>query len=71
MENYSLIKMLFSKEEYKHRLDKVKKSMQEKGIDLLISQDTYAFKICVDTPISVDIGRSNCTTSVSPTISAA
>ena len=32
--------MLFSKEEYKQRLDKVKKSMQEKGIDLLISQDT-------------------------------
>ena len=40
MENYSQIKMLFSKEEYKQRLDKVKKSMQEKGIDLLISQDT-------------------------------
>ncbi len=32
--------MLFSKEEYKQRLQKVKKSMQEKGIDLLISQDT-------------------------------
>ena len=32
--------MLFSKEEYKRRLDKVKKSMQQKGIDLLISQDT-------------------------------
>ena len=32
--------MLFSKEEYKRRLDKVKKSMLEKGIDLLISQDT-------------------------------
>ena len=32
--------MLFSKEEYKNRLKKVQKSMQEKGIDLLISQDT-------------------------------
>jgi len=32
--------MLFEKEEYKQRLNKVKKSMQEKGIDLLISQDT-------------------------------
>ena len=32
--------MLFSKEEYKERLVKVKKSMQEKGIDLLISSDT-------------------------------
>ena len=32
--------MLFSKEEYKERLKKVQKSMQEKGIDLLISQDT-------------------------------
>ena len=32
--------MLFSKEEYKQRLDKVKKMMQEKGIDLLISHDT-------------------------------
>ena len=32
--------MLFTKEEYKQRLNKVKKSMQEKGIDLLISQDT-------------------------------
>ena len=31
--------MLFSKEEYKQRLDKVKKMMQEKGIDLLISHD--------------------------------
>ena len=32
--------MLFSKEEYKQRLKKVQKSMQDKGIDLLISQDT-------------------------------
>ena len=32
--------MLFTKEEYKQRLKKVKKSMQEKGIELLISQDT-------------------------------
>ncbi len=32
--------MLFTKQEYKNRLKKVQKSMQEKGIDLLISQDT-------------------------------
>jgi len=32
--------MLFTKEEYKQRLIKVKKSMEEKGIELLISQDT-------------------------------
>ena len=32
--------MLFSKEEYKQRLDKIKKMMQEKSIDLLISHDT-------------------------------
>ncbi len=32
--------MLFSKEEYKERLKKVQASMQEKGIELLISQDT-------------------------------
>ena len=32
--------MLFSKQEYKDRLIKTKKLMQEKGIDLLISQDT-------------------------------
>ena len=32
--------MLFSKEEYRQRLQKVQKSMQEKGIELLISQDT-------------------------------
>jgi len=32
--------MLFTKEEYKKRLQKVQKSMQEKGIELLISQDT-------------------------------
>tara|TARA_B110001454_G_scaffold46624_1_gene45854 strand:+ start:418 stop:1584 length:1167 start_codon:yes stop_codon:yes gene_type:complete len=31
--------MLFTKEEYKHRLKKVQRSMQEKGIELLISQD--------------------------------
>ena len=31
--------MLFTKEEYKERLKKVQKSMQEKGIDLLVSQD--------------------------------
>ena len=40
-ENYfQAIKMLFTKEEYKERLKKVQKSMQEKGIELLISQDT-------------------------------
>ena len=32
--------MLFSKDEYKLRLKKVQASMQEKGIELLISQDT-------------------------------
>ena len=32
--------MLFTKEEYKQRLKKVQKSMQDKGIELLISQDT-------------------------------
>ena len=32
--------MLFSKEEYKDRFNKTKKLMQDKGIDLLISQDT-------------------------------
>ncbi len=32
--------MLFTKEEYKTRLKKVQISMQEKGIELLISQDT-------------------------------
>ena len=32
--------MLFSKEEYKQRLSKVKKMMKEKGIELLISHDT-------------------------------
>ena len=32
--------MLFTKEEYKQRLTKVKKMMQEKGIELLISHDT-------------------------------
>ena len=32
--------MLFSKEEYKERLKKVQKAMQEQGIDLLISSDT-------------------------------
>ena len=32
--------MLFSKDEYKQRLKKVQASMQEKGIELLISQDT-------------------------------
>ena len=32
--------MSFSKEEYKDRLKKVQKSMQDKGIELLISQDT-------------------------------
>ncbi len=32
--------MLFTKEEYKARLKKVQSSMQEKGIELLISQDT-------------------------------
>ena len=31
--------MLFSKDEYKQRLKKVQKSMQEKGIELLVSQD--------------------------------
>ena len=32
--------MNFSKEEYKARLKKVQNSMQEKGIELLISSDT-------------------------------
>ena len=32
--------MLFNKEEYKNRLKRVQKSMQDKGIELLISQDT-------------------------------
>ncbi len=32
--------MLFLKEEYKERLKKVQKSMQNKGIELLIPQDT-------------------------------
>ena len=32
--------MLFTKEEYKQRLLKVKKMMHEKGIELLISHDT-------------------------------
>ena len=32
--------MLFTKEEYKQRLIKVQKMMQEKGIELLISHDT-------------------------------
>ena len=32
--------MLFTKEEYKQRLKKVQKMMQEKGIELLISHDT-------------------------------
>ena len=32
--------MSFSKEEYKERLKKVQKMMQEKGIELLISHDT-------------------------------
>ena len=32
--------MDFTKEEYKQRLTKVKKRMQEKGIELLISHDT-------------------------------
>ena len=31
--------MLFSKDEYKQRLKKVQSLMQEKGIELLISQD--------------------------------
>ena len=32
--------MLFTKEEYKTRLKKTQKMMQEKGIELLISHDT-------------------------------
>ncbi len=32
--------MLFTKEEYKDRLKKTQKMMQEKGIELLISHDT-------------------------------
>ena len=32
--------MLFTKEEYKNRLKKTQKMMQEKGIELLISHDT-------------------------------
>ena len=39
--NYLKIRnMDFTKEEYKQRLTKVKKRMQEKGIELLISHDT-------------------------------
>ena len=37
--------MLFSKEEYNQRLKKVKKMMQEKGIELLISHDTNNLNI--------------------------
>ena len=41
MENYfSNIFMSFTREEYKKRLDKVQKLMSEKGIEVLISQDT-------------------------------
>ena len=41
LESYFLTTdMLFTKEEYKQRLKKVQNSMQEKGIELLISQDT-------------------------------
>ena len=32
--------MIFSRNEYKDRLEKVQLSMQKKGIELLISQDT-------------------------------
>ena len=32
--------MSFSKEEYKQRLKRVQKMMQDKGIELLISHDT-------------------------------
>ena len=32
--------MSFTKDEYKERLKKTKQSMQQKGIELLISQDT-------------------------------
>ena len=32
--------MIFSENEYKSRLKKVQLSMQKKGIELLISQDT-------------------------------
>ena len=31
--------MIFSKEEYNHRIKKVKESMSKKGIDILISTD--------------------------------
>ena len=34
------INMLFSKQEYQDRLKKTQQSMQEKGLELLISQDT-------------------------------
>ena len=37
--------MNFSKEEYKARLKKVQSSMQEKGIELLISSDTANMKL--------------------------
>ena len=41
MENYFRISfMSFTKEEYRQRLKKVQKMMQEKGIELLISHDT-------------------------------
>ena len=41
LENYLIVKnMNFTKEEYKIRLKRVQKSMQDKGIELLISSDT-------------------------------
>ena len=38
------INMLFSKKEYQDRLKKTQQSMQEKGLELLISQDTNNIK---------------------------
>ena len=35
-----IIEMIFSKEEYLNRFKEVQKSMEEKGLELLISQDT-------------------------------
>ena len=41
LENYLKIRIMdFTKEEYKQRLKKVQKMMQDKGIELLISHDT-------------------------------
>ena len=46
MENYLIVNyMNFSKEEYKARLKKVQSSMQEKGIELLISARSSQYEL--------------------------